>query len=110
MKENLWLILLGSILVNNFVMSRFYGTCPFLGVSKKVSTALGMGVAVTFVMGVASLVTYLVQYYHSGSARTGIFADHCLHSCHRGAGAAGRNGHQQDLSPRSIRRWACICR
>ena len=63
MKENLWLILLGSILVNNFVMSRFYGTCPFLGVSKKVSTALGMGVAVTFVMGVASLVTYLVQYY-----------------------------------------------
>ena len=39
------------------------GTCPFLGVSKKVSTALGMGVAVTFVMGVASLVTYLVQYY-----------------------------------------------
>ena len=63
MKENLWLILLGSILVNHFVMSRFYGTSPFLGVSKKVSTALGMGVAVTFVMGVASLVTYLVQYY-----------------------------------------------
>ena len=79
MKENLWLILLGSILVNNFVMSRFYGTCPFLGVSKKVSTALGMGVAVTFVMGVASLVTYLVQYY-PGSAQTGIFADHCLYS------------------------------
>lgn len=63
MKENLWLILLGSILVNNFVMSKFYGTCPFLGVSKKVSTAVGMGVAVTFVMGVASLVTYFVQYY-----------------------------------------------
>ena len=63
MQENLWLILVGSILVNNFVMSRFYGTCPFLGVSKQVSTALGMGVAVTFVMGVASLVTYLVQYY-----------------------------------------------
>ncbi|MGI5884621.1 MAG: electron transport complex subunit RsxA [Candidatus Spyradocola sp.] len=63
MQENLWLILVGSILVNNFVMSRFYGTCPFLGVSKQVSTALGMGIAVTFVMGVASLVTYLVQYY-----------------------------------------------
>lgn len=63
MQENLALILVGSILVNNFVMSRFYGTCPFLGVSKQVSTALGMGVAVTFVMGVASLVTYLVQYY-----------------------------------------------
>ena len=63
MQENLALILVGSILVNNFVMSRFYGTCPFLGVSKQVSTALGMGVAVTFVMGVASLVTYFVQYY-----------------------------------------------
>ena len=63
MKENLWLILLGSILVNNFVMSKFLGCCPFLGVSKKVSTATGMGIAVTFVMGVASLVTYFVQYY-----------------------------------------------
>ena len=63
MQENLALILVGSILVNNFVMSRFYGTCPFLGVSKQVSTALGMGVAVTFVMGIASLVTYFVQYY-----------------------------------------------
>ncbi len=57
------LILLSGILVNNFVMSKFYGTCPFLGVSKKVSTAAGMGIAVTFVMGVASLVTYLVQKY-----------------------------------------------
>ena len=47
MQENLWLILVGSILVNNFVMSRFYATCPFLGVSKQVSTALGMGVPVT---------------------------------------------------------------
>ena len=63
MKENLWLILLGSILVNNFVMSKFLGICPFLGVSKKVSTAAGMGIAVTFVMAVASLVTYFVQYY-----------------------------------------------
>ena len=63
MKENLWLILLGSILVNNFVMSRFYGTCPFLGVSKKTETALGMGMAVTFVMALASLITYFIQAY-----------------------------------------------
>ena len=61
MKENLWLILLGSILVNNFVMSRFYGTCPFLGVSKKTETAFGMGMAVTFVITVASLATYFVR-------------------------------------------------
>lgn len=59
---NLFLILLSTILVNNFVLSRFLGICPFLGVSKKVSTALGMGAAVTFVMALASLITYIVQY------------------------------------------------
>ena len=57
------LLLVSSILVNNFVMSKFLGCCPFLGVSKKVDTAVGMGMAVTFVMAVASLATYLVQKY-----------------------------------------------
>jgi len=57
------LILLSSILVNNFVMSRFLGICPFLGVSKKVETAVGMGMAVTFVMAMASVITYLVHYF-----------------------------------------------
>lgn len=47
---NYVLILVGSILVNNFVMNKFMGICPFLGVSKKVETAFGMGMAVTFVM------------------------------------------------------------
>lgn len=56
-------ILLSSILVNNYVLSRFLGICPFLGVSKKVDTAMGMGMAVTFVMALASLITWLVQYY-----------------------------------------------
>ncbi|MDR3052061.1 MAG: electron transport complex subunit RsxA, partial [Oscillospiraceae bacterium] len=55
-------ILIGGIFVNNFVMSRFLGICPFLGVSKRTETALGMGMAVTFVMGLASLITHLVQY------------------------------------------------
>lgn len=55
------LILVGSILVNNFVMSKFLGICPFLGVSKKIDTAFGMGMAVTFVMALASLITWLVQ-------------------------------------------------
>jgi electron transport complex protein RnfA len=58
----LFLILLSTVLVNNFVLSRFLGICPFLGVSKKVSTAMGMGVAVIFVMALASLFTYIVQY------------------------------------------------
>ena len=52
---NILLLLVSSILVNNFVLAKFLGCCPFLGVSKKVDTALGMGMAVTFVMAVASL-------------------------------------------------------
>ena len=47
-------ITLGAILANNFIFSQFLGICPFLGVSKKVDTAVGMGIAVTFVMGLAS--------------------------------------------------------
>ena len=56
-------ILIGSIFVNNFAMSRFYGICPFLGVSKKLETAFGMGMAVTFVMALASLASYLVNEF-----------------------------------------------
>jgi electron transport complex protein RnfA len=55
------LIALSSILVNNFVVVQFLGICPFLGVSKKTDTALGMGLAVTFVIALASAVTYFVQ-------------------------------------------------
>ena len=61
--NDILLIVIGSVLVNNFVMSQFLGICPFLGVSKKVETATGMGMAVTFVMGLASLITYLIQTY-----------------------------------------------
>jgi len=57
------LILIGAIFVNNFVLARFLGICPFLGVSKKVETALGMGMAVTFVMTVAAVVTWFIQYF-----------------------------------------------
>jgi Na+-translocating ferredoxin:NAD+ oxidoreductase subunit A len=59
----LFLILVGAVFVNNFVLARFLGICPFLGVSKKVETALGMGMAVVFVMTVAAVVTWLIQYY-----------------------------------------------
>ena len=61
--NQIFLIMLSSILVNNFVMSRFLGICPFLGVSKRVSTALGMDAAVTFVIAMASLFTYLAHYF-----------------------------------------------
>ena len=56
-------ILVGQILVNNYVMCQFFGICPFLGVSKKFDTALGMGLAVTFVITVASFITWLVQSF-----------------------------------------------
>lgn len=55
-------ILVGSLLVNNYVMNQFLGICPFLGVSKKFDTALGMGMAVTFVMTVASLVAWVIEH------------------------------------------------
>ncbi len=54
-------IIIGAIFVNNFILAQFLGICPFLGVSKKTDSALGMGVAVIFVMGVASIITYAVN-------------------------------------------------
>ena len=56
-------IALGAVLVNNFVLSQFLGICPFMGVSKKVETALGMGMAVIFVMGVASAVNWPINEF-----------------------------------------------
>ena len=57
------LIIISAIFVNNVVLAQFLGVCPFLGVSNKVSTSMGMGAAVVFVMTIASLMAYLVQYY-----------------------------------------------
>ena len=56
-----FLIFIAAIFVNNIVLSQFLGICPFLGVSKKIDTALGMSAAVTFVLVLATVVTYLLQ-------------------------------------------------
>ena len=56
-------IIISAILVNNIVLMQFLGICPFLGVSKRVSTAIGMSGAVAFVMVLATIVTYLIQHY-----------------------------------------------
>ena len=56
-------IIIGAIFVNNVVLSQFLGICPFLGVSSKVETSLGMGAAVTFVMALSAIVTWLIQTY-----------------------------------------------
>ena len=61
--SNLLAITLAAILANNFIFSQFLGICPFLGVSKKVDTAVGMGIAVTFVMGLASAITWVVNEF-----------------------------------------------
>lgn len=58
-----FLIIISAIFVNNIVFSQFLGICPFLGVSKKIDTAVGMSAAVTFVLVLATLVTYLLQKY-----------------------------------------------
>ena len=57
------LIFISAVFVNNIIFSQFLGICPFLGVSKKIETALGMGMAVAFVLTLSTVVTYLLQYY-----------------------------------------------
>lgn len=58
-----FLILLGTVFVNNFVLVQFLGLCPFMGVSNKLESAIGMGAATTFVMTLASVCTYLVDHW-----------------------------------------------
>ena len=63
MLKSLILIMMGGVLINNYVLQQFLGICPFLGVSKKFNQASGMGIAVTFVMLCATAVTYPLYYY-----------------------------------------------
>lgn len=60
---NIFTILISTIFVNNYVFARFLGICPFLGVSNKMETATGMGIAVTFVTTLSSIITYIIQRY-----------------------------------------------
>ena len=76
--RSLIIILLTSVLVNNYVLSRFLGICPFLGVSKKLNQAAGMGAAVIFVMALATAATWPIQYFlldkfNMGYMRTIVF-------------------------------------
>ena len=61
--QQLFTIALGAILVNNFIFAQFLGICPFMGVSKKIDTAAGMGIAVTFVMGLASAICWPINQF-----------------------------------------------
>ncbi len=59
---NLFSLFIGAFLINNIIFAKFLGICPFLGVSKKIDTAVGMGIAVTFVIALASIITWLLQH------------------------------------------------
>lgn len=63
MAKEIFAIIISALFTENFVMVKFYGICPFLGVSKKTETAAGMGLAVTFVMAIASAFTWVVNQY-----------------------------------------------
>ena len=63
MELSYFAIIIGAIFVNNVVLAQFLGICPFLGVSSKVETSMGMGAAVTFVMAIAAVVAWLIQAY-----------------------------------------------
>ena len=88
MKE-LLLIAIGSAIVNNVVLSQFLGICPFLGVSKKTETAVGMGGAVVFVITISSFVTALIykfilaNSYLMSKDRSYLFTDDRIYSCYR---------------------------
>lgn len=62
-QESLFFIVISAIFINNFVLARFLGLCPFFGLSKKVDTGIGMGMAVTFVMVLAGAITWMIYSY-----------------------------------------------
>ncbi|HHS49735.1 MAG TPA: electron transport complex subunit RsxA [candidate division Zixibacteria bacterium] len=70
---NILIIAIGAILINNFVLSRFLGLCPFVGVSKKTETAIGMGMAVIFVMTLASAVTWTIWAFFLSPGESNLF-------------------------------------
>lgn len=63
MVAKIFFIAMSAVFINNFVLMRFLGLCPYIGVSKKLDSAFGMGMAVIFVMTLASVITFLIQYY-----------------------------------------------
>jgi electron transport complex protein RnfA len=71
--EKLFVIVVTAVFINNFVFSRFLGTCPYLGVSKKLDSAIGMGLAVIFVLAMSSAVTWIVDVYLLRPTTSNIF-------------------------------------
>ena len=91
MSKQLVAIFLAAILTENYILNKFLGICPFLGVSKKLNTAVGMSCAVTFVMVLSTAVTWPIYTYLLVPERPGLFADHCLYPDYCRSGTAGGN-------------------
>ena len=87
------IIVVGAALINNVVLSQFLGLCAFLGVSKKMDTAAGMGAAVVFVITISSLITGVIYPVSVGAAACGISPDHRIYRSHCSSGAVCGNGH-----------------
>lgn len=81
------LLFVGTVLVNNFVLVKFLGLCPFMGVSKKLETAIGMGLATTFVLTLASVCLMDGKQFYLAAPWAGLFADTRIHFSYRGRGA-----------------------
>ena len=80
------LILISTVLVNNFVLVKFLGLCPFMGVSRKLETATGMGLATTFVLTLSAICSYLVNGVSADSPGLGVPTHHRLHPGNRSSG------------------------
>ena len=78
----LFVIFISAALVNNFVLAYFLGICPFVGVSNKLSSAISMGMATTFVMVLTAIVSWLLYNLSSDSVQFGFFTNSVFHSCY----------------------------
>jgi len=88
------LLIIGTALINNFVLVKFLGLCPFMGVSKKIETAIGMGLATTFVLTVAALLFLFSRSLYSRPVKCNLFAHFSLYFSDCRGSAVYRNGHQ----------------
>lgn len=92
------LLIIGTALINNFVLVKFLGLCPFMGVSKKIETAVGMGLATMFVLTAASLCAYLVDHYILIPLNATFFTYISVYFSYCCSGAIYRNGNKQNKS------------
>ena len=103
------LLLIGTVFVNNIVLVKFLGLCPFMGVSRKVETAIGMSAATTFVLTLSAVLELPDQQLDPGAARPRIPAHDRLHHRHRGGGQFHRDGRAQNqpVATQRARHFPC---